>query len=106
MDALGATEPTELIGGSPQDISATSAAQRADDDHGSSTQREDVVKRDEEDEENESEDDNDDEEPQLKYAYLTKHLGSLYRNGDATSAFLTAGDKMVCCPRASGRYPD
>lgn len=39
--------------------------------------------------------DDDDEEPRLKYAYLTKHLGSVYRNGDATSTFLVAGDKMV-----------
>lgn len=37
-----------------------------------------------------------DEEPQLKYTYLTKHLGSVYRNGDATSCFVSAGDKMVC----------
>lgn len=36
-----------------------------------------------------------DDEPRLKYAYLTKHLGSIYRNGDATSTFLVAGDKMV-----------
>jgi len=36
------------------------------------------------------------EEPRLKYAPLTKNLTSLYRNGDASSAFLVAGDKMVC----------
>ena len=42
-----------------------------------------------------SEEDEDDEEPRLKYASLTKHLKSVYRNGDATSAFLIAGDKMV-----------
>lgn len=49
-----------------------------------------------EEEEEEGEDsDEDDEEPRLKYAYLTKHLGSVYRNGDATSTFLVAGDKMV-----------
>lgn len=50
---------------------------------------------DDEDEDEDSEEDEDDEEPRLKYAYLTKHLGSVYRNGDATSSFLTAGDKMV-----------
>ena len=43
-------------------------------------------KEDEEDEE---------EEPRLKYAPLTKHLPALYRNGDASSSFLVAGDKMV-----------
>lgn len=46
-------------------------------------------------EEDGSDEDEDDEEPRLKYAYLTKHLSSVYRNGDATSSFLTAGDKMV-----------
>jgi vacuolar protein sorting-associated protein 41 len=46
---------------------------------------------DTEDEEEEEEE----EEPRLKYAPLTKHLASLYRNGDASSAFLVAGDKMV-----------
>ncbi|KAJ6105815.1 hypothetical protein N7512_009332 [Penicillium capsulatum] len=41
------------------------------------------------------EEDEEDDEPRLKYAYLTKHLGSVYRNGDATSTFLVAGDKMI-----------
>ena len=49
----------------------------------------------EEEDEEEAEDDEDEEEPHLKYAYLTKHLGAVYRNGDATSSFLAAGDKMV-----------
>lgn len=53
----------------------------------------------EEEEEYEEESDEEDEEPRLKYSYLTKHLGSVYRNGDATSTFLVAGDKMV------GVYP-
>ena len=42
-----------------------------------------------------SEDEEEEEEPRLKYAPLTKHLKAVYRNGDATSAFLVAGDKMV-----------
>lgn len=56
---------------------------------------------DEGDEENENDDGDDDEdeeeedEPRLKYTSLTKNLKPLYRNGDATSAFLVAGDKMV-----------
>ena len=49
---------------------------------------------DEEDEEDE-EDDEEDEEPKLKYERLTGRLGGLYRNGDATSATLVAGDKMI-----------
>lgn len=47
-----------------------------------------------EDDSDEDEDE-DDEEPKLKYARLTSQLLSVYRNGDATSAFLVAGDKMV-----------
>lgn len=46
-------------------------------------------------EEEEESDEDEDEEPRLKYAYLTKHLKSIYRNGDATSCFMAAGDKMV-----------
>ena len=42
-----------------------------------------------------SEEEDEDEEPRLKYASLTKHLKPVYRNGDATSTFLVAGDKMV-----------
>ena len=42
-----------------------------------------------------SEEEEEDEEPRLKYASLTKHLKPVYRNGDATSAFLVSGDKMI-----------
>lgn len=53
----------------------------------------------EEVEASEVEEDDDDEgeedEPKLKYARLTRDLGPMYRNGDATSTFLVAGDKMV-----------
>lgn len=47
-------------------------------------------------EENDDEDDEDDEEPKLKYDRITSTLGSVYRNGDATSSFVVGGDKMVC----------
>jgi hypothetical protein len=50
---------------------------------------------DDEDEDEDEEEEEEDEEPRLKYASLTKGQGSVYRNGDATSAFLVAGDKMV-----------
>ena len=46
-------------------------------------------------EEGEASEEEEDEEPRLKYASLTKHLTPVYRNGDATSTFLVAGDKMV-----------
>ncbi|KAG8529108.1 uncharacterized protein KY384_005743 [Bacidia gigantensis] len=42
-----------------------------------------------------SEEEEEEEEPRLKYASLTRHLRSVYRNGDSTSAFLVAGDKML-----------
>ena len=47
------------------------------------------------DDEEEEDDDDADEEPKLKYSRLTSSLGPVYRNGDATSSFLVAGDKMV-----------
>lgn len=48
----------------------------------------------------EVEDDEDDEEeeetePKLKYSRLTGSLGPAYRNGDATSSSLVAGDKLI-----------
>jgi vacuolar protein sorting-associated protein 41 len=63
-------------------------------------QNEDGTAEDEEtvDESDADEDDDDEgeeDEPKLKYARLTAHLLPVYRNGDATSAFLVAGDKMV-----------
>ncbi|KAH8819416.1 vacuolar assembly protein-like protein [Xylogone sp. PMI_703] len=52
------------------------------------------VDEDEEDEDDDEDDEDDDDEPKLKYARMTSHLGPVYRNGDATSTFLVAGDKM------------
>jgi len=43
----------------------------------------------------EEDEDEEEEEPRLKYAPLTKNLGGLYRNGDATSSFFVAGDKLI-----------
>ncbi len=43
----------------------------------------------------EEDDEEEEDEPKLKYARLTSSLLSIYRNGDATSAFMVAGDKMV-----------
>lgn len=39
--------------------------------------------------------DSEDDEPHLKYDKLTAALVSVYRNGDATSSLLVAGDKMI-----------
>ncbi|KIW69609.1 hypothetical protein, variant [Phialophora macrospora] len=43
----------------------------------------------------ESEEEEEEEEPRLKYATLTRNVTTIYRNGDATSAFHVAGDKMI-----------
>lgn len=53
------------------------------------------VKEEDNDDEEEEEEDDGEDEPRLNYTSLTKYLRTLYRNGDATSAFLVAGDKMV-----------
>lgn len=56
---------------------------------------EDEEAGEEEADEEEEEEEEEDEEPRLKYARLTQHLAAVYRNGDSTSAFLVAGDKMI-----------
>jgi hypothetical protein len=65
----------------------------------SSADEDESVEGDDDGETVESEETDDDEgeeeEPKLKYARLTSYLAPVYRNGDATSAFLVAGDKMV-----------
>ncbi|TLD17132.1 uncharacterized protein PgNI_00747 [Pyricularia grisea] len=50
---------------------------------------------DEDDEDEDEDDDEEEEEPRLKYTRLTQNLGAVYKNGDATSSFLVAGDKMI-----------
>lgn len=69
-----------------------------EDDDEDDEEDDDDEEEDDDDEEDDEEDEDDDEEPRLKYARLTQHLGPIYRNGDATSAFLVAGDKMVRLP--------
>ncbi|PNS21848.1 Vacuolar protein sorting-associated protein 41 [Sphaceloma murrayae] len=41
------------------------------------------------------EEDQEEDEPRLKYNKLTGTLSSIYRNGDDTSCFMVAGDKMI-----------
>lgn len=111
MDAPGATPPDEsAVQSTPKHdtsirtSSPTDTTKGAQDKHQRYNDHSSSSSDDEEEEEAEEKDDSDDEdeEPRLKYAYLTKHLGSVYRNGDATSSFLVAGDKMVC--NFSGTY--
>lgn len=68
--------------------SSQGGTETGDDDDTVETESEDGEEEDEEEDEEE-------EEPKLKYARMTSHLGPVYRNGDATSTFLVAGDKMV-----------
>ena len=80
-----------------EDQADTKVKKDADSDH------EDDDAEEEEDAETEpEEDDEEEDEPKLKYARLTSHLGQVYRNGDATSAFMVAGDKMVGLCRNCG----
>ncbi|KAB8232832.1 uncharacterized protein BDW43DRAFT_278744 [Aspergillus alliaceus] len=110
MDAPGATAATDDIrrDGSELEISVgqdvhqssthrnqldRDAADESED--GEDETQDDNEQEDYSEEDEETGDEEDDEEPHLKYAYLTKHLGAVYRNGDATSSFLATGDKMV-----------
>lgn len=89
-------------------LTNTMAAESEDQEEGkdqgvdeSMSHREDTVDEDEtegrvSDAEEEDEEEEEDDEPKLKYARMTGYLGPVYRNGDATSAFLVAGDKIVC----------
>lgn len=67
---------------------------------GASNGHEDSVDHDDDEEEDDDDDDDQEQddvedEPKLKYSRLTSSLLSTYRNGDATSTFTVAGDKMV-----------
>lgn len=75
--------------GDPKNMKDEESSQDEDDTIGD--EEEDVASMAEEDDD----DDEEEDEPKLKYARLTSHLGGVYRNADATSAFLVAGDKMV-----------
>ncbi|KXJ89989.1 putative vacuolar assembly protein [Microdochium bolleyi] len=64
----------------------------SDDDDAEEEEGDDIEEGEDDDEEDEEDED---DEPKLKYARLTQHLSAVYRNGDATSSFLVAGDKMI-----------
>ena len=67
------------------------AARRAGEEDGLQAEKGHMDDDDHDDEEEEEEED----EPKLKYTKLTGSLTNVYRNGDSTSAFLVAGDKML-----------
>lgn len=90
---MSATTPSETSGDTPTDDNHDSSDTEVND-----RDSEDNDEDDEDDEDEEDDDDGEEDEPKLKYARLTGHLLPVYRNGDATSAFLVAGDKMVRAP--------
>jgi hypothetical protein len=74
----------------------TAAAARAQVQHRRPASDDHAEQQSEEEEEGDNSDDEEaEEEPKLKYTRLTSSLGPVYRNGDATSTFMVAGDKMV-----------
>lgn len=106
QDAPEPTSPAEDV----QETHEVEQQAKRDVDGAEDTQgeTEDDDNESEDDEEEEEDEDEDDDEPRLKYARLTQHLGAVYRNADATSAFLVAGDKMVtaqlmCIPKGAHR---
>lgn len=74
---------------------ADSEGGKEDDDDDDDEEDEEEDDDEEEEDDDDEDEDEEDEEPRLKYARLTQNLGGVYRNGDATSAFLVAGDKMI-----------
>ncbi|KAL2753221.1 hypothetical protein ACRALDRAFT_1065437 [Sodiomyces alcalophilus JCM 7366] len=91
----GETGTEDAVGGQDGGEQGGEEEEEDEDEEEESEDAEDEEEDDDEDEEDEEDDDEEDEEPRLKYARLTQHLGGVYRNGDATSAFLVAGDKMI-----------
>ena len=77
------------------DANITKAEESSHDEGDTEDNDEEAVESASEEDETDEEEDGEEDEPKLKYARLTSHLGQLYRNGDATSTFLVAGDKMV-----------
>lgn len=71
------------------------AAETEEPDSDDDEEEEDDDEDDDDDEDEDDDEDDEDEEPRLKYARLTQNLAGVYKNADATSSFLVAGDKMV-----------
>ncbi|KAI9807969.1 MAG: hypothetical protein M1825_005276 [Sarcosagium campestre] len=87
----GVHKPDRPVRGKTKSRGAETDAGPSDDDDEEETGDETDADNDEEEEGDEEEED----EPEVKYARLTSRLGGVYRNGDATSAFLVSGDKMI-----------
>lgn len=73
----------------PRSQSSSGGGEQEDENENKNDEGDDADSNEDEDEEGAE------EEPKLKYTRMTEVLGGVYRNGDATSAFVVAGDKMV-----------
>jgi hypothetical protein len=89
FSTLSAADAFSMAADSTQDEPAAAAHNEQKASHGTPAAHKSASDDDDDD------DDEADEEPKLKYTRLTSSLAPVYRNGDATSAFLVAGDKMV-----------
>nr|XP_036582120.1 vacuolar assembly [Colletotrichum truncatum]KAF6790780.1 vacuolar assembly [Colletotrichum truncatum] len=89
-DGNEAVAPANVAGQKAEKQAKAQDVEEVDDE-----EEDDDEEDDEDDDDDDEDDDDEDEEPRLKYARLTQHLGPIYRNGDATSSFLVAGDKMI-----------
>ncbi|POS73765.1 hypothetical protein DHEL01_v207838 [Diaporthe helianthi] len=85
----------ERSGGASEFQKTTRDDGQSEEDGSEEENEEDGQESSESEEGDEDEDEDEDEEPRLKYARLTQHLSGVYKNADATSSFLVAGDKMV-----------
>ncbi|KAI6080660.1 hypothetical protein F4821DRAFT_251017 [Hypoxylon rubiginosum] len=97
-DDIAPISPEASLPKDTPDVTKHPNDERDGDDHNASTEEEEEDEEDdasEDDDDDEDEEDEEDDEPKLKYARLTQHMSAVYRNGDATSAFLVAGDKMI-----------
>ncbi|EWC48223.1 hypothetical protein DRE_02327 [Drechslerella stenobrocha 248] len=89
--SISAAKLADTADGSPKATEATTAAvvqAHRDADAGQTSAEDQTSEEGDGDEEEE-------EEPKLKYVRLTSSMGNVYRNGDATSTAVMAGDKLI-----------
>jgi hypothetical protein len=94
FSTLSAADAFSMAADSTPDEPGAAARDEQKASHGKPAAHE-SASEDDDDDDDDDEADEADEEPKLKYTRLTSSLAPVYRNGDATSAFLVAGDKMV-----------
>ncbi|OBT68915.1 hypothetical protein VE03_01339 [Pseudogymnoascus sp. 23342-1-I1] len=81
-------------GGAHEDIPPDSQSHEPDTTDEDDEDATETVGSDEDEEDEDEDEEEEEDEPKLKNARMTGYMTQLYRNGDATSSFLVAGDKM------------